>query len=46
MEIILSFFQAGVIQCAEEALKVMGKDKDGQGGGVIVATASGAGKYP
>ncbi len=29
-----------MVCCTEEALKVMGKDKQGEGGGVIIATAS------
>ncbi len=34
-----------MIACTEGALKVMGKDKEGQGGGVIIATASITGKH-
>ena len=38
-------FQGGTICCTEEALKVMGKDKEGEGGGVIIATGSVAGNH-
>ncbi len=41
----ISLLQIGVISCTEEALKLMGKDKEGQGGGVIIATASAVGKH-